>query len=68
MWTLVEVEPPTDEADLPRLVVDEVVEIRGVRPGRDEHDNEGVRLAGFLPALPHPLCEFPAIRRITKDS
>ena len=68
MRTLVEVEPPTDEADLPRRVVDIIVEIRGVRPGGYEHDNERVRLAGFLPALPHPLGELPAIRRITKDS
>ena len=54
LLALIEVQAPANEADFPGLVVDELVKIIRVCPGRNEHNHEGVRFPGFLVALANP--------------
>ena len=43
------------------------MEVGGVSPGRDEHDNESVRFLAFLVALPHPLLDLASVWRVAED-
>lgn len=59
-------QPSSDESDFLRLPVDIIVEIRCVRPCRDEHDNDSIRLPALIVALSDPLGDFPSIRRVAE--
>ena len=58
----------SDKSDFLRFPVDVIVEIRCVRPCRDEHDNDSIRLPALIVALSDPLGDFPTIRRVAKYS
>ena len=58
----------SDESDFLRFPVDVIVEIRCVRPCRDEHDNDSIRLPALMVALSDPLGDFPSVRRVAEYS